>query len=194
MAPIGMTLPDIPDDRRDGRREKRDGIIPPVSRGKGPSGVPGENVVDDSNRSEEGKIKVVDRRLFTADGARRHPEDGASPEPETEAEAPADLGGPDTAPPEAGFDHRPLDEPEGVDFTLLINAMAQPVVILLDEVPHDDPRENQARLEQARLQIDFLDLLRVKCRGNLTAEEERLLDQVLYQLRMLFVQKSQSSG
>jgi hypothetical protein len=189
-----MTLPDIPDDRRDGRRENRDGIIPPVSRGKGPSGVPGEDAVDDSNRSEEGKIKVVDRRLFTADGARRQAEDGVSPEPELEAEPPADLGRPDAAPPESGFDHRPVEEPEGVDFTLLINAMAQPVVILLDEVPQDDPRENQARLEQARLQIDFLDLLRVKCRGNLTREEEKLLDQVLYQLRMLFVQKSRSSG
>ena len=150
--------------------------------------------MDESNRSEEGKIKVVDRRMFTADGARRHSEEGVTPEPEVEAEPAADLGRPDETPPAGGFEHRPVEEPEGVDFTLLINAMAQPVVILLDEVPHDDPRENQARLEQARLQVDFLDLLRVKCRGNLTAEEEKLLDQVLYQLRMLFVQKSQTSG
>ena len=154
--------------------------------------------MDDSNDSEEGKIKVVDRRLFTSDGDRRPSEDGVSPEPATEAPAhdgSADarlLGDPHL--PKTGFDHYPVEEPEGVDFTLLINAMAQPVVMLLDEVPQDDPGENQARLEQARLQIDFLDLLRVKCRGNLTPEEERLLDQVLYQLRMLFVQKSQSAG
>ncbi len=150
--------------------------------------------MDDSKSSEEGKIKVVDRRLFTADGARRQPEGEGSTEPESDVAATADPGSPETAPRAAGFDHRAVEEPEGVDFTLLINAMAQPVVILLDEVPQDDPRENHARLEQARLQIDFLDLLRVKCRGNLTAEEEKLLDQVLYQLRMLFVQKSQSSG
>ena len=154
--------------------------------------------MQDSNDSEEGKIKVVDRRLFTSDGDRRQPEGDLSPEPP--AQAAAEDPGPDAGergdppPREAGFERRSLEEPEGVDFTLLINAMAQPVVILLDEVPQDDPRENQARLEQARLQIDFLDLLRVKCRGNLTAEEERLLDQVLYQLRMLFVQKSQSKG
>jgi hypothetical protein len=40
----------------------------------------------------------------------------------------------------------------------------------------------------------MLDLLRVKCRGNLTATEEKLLERVLYQLRMSYVAKTGSSG
>lgn len=157
--------------------------------------------MDDSKSPKEEKIKVVDRRLFTADGERREsdvePDDFDDHEAAPSPPAGRDDGGDSTAsepPGAAGFEHRPVEEPEGVDFTLLINAMAQPVVILLDEVPHSDARENEARLEQARLQIDLLDLLRVKCRGNLTVEEERLLDQVLYQLRMLFVSKSRSKA
>ena len=42
--------------------------------------------------------------------------------------------------------------------------------------------------------IDMLDLLRVKCRGNLSAEEEGLLERVLYQLRMLYVARTGSQG
>lgn len=152
--------------------------------------------MDDSRSDESGEIKIVDRRKFTAEGDRRPDapdEDEGAPPPPTTATDPGrskEPAGPSPeAPPPGGFQHTPVEEPEGVDFTLLINAMAQPVVILLDEVPNDDPRENQALLERARIQIDLLDLLRVKCRGNLAPDEERLLDQVLYQLRMLYVQK-----
>ena len=40
------------------------------------------------------------------------------------------------------------------------------------------------------MQIDLLDMLRIKCRGNLSSEEEGLLDRILYQLRMLYVTRS----
>ena len=151
--------------------------------------------MDDSRPDGSDEIKIVDRRKFTAEGERRsdapEEDDAAATTATTPSEgAPpsaSDATASETTPGE--FEHTPIEEPEGVDFTLLINAMAQPAVILLDEVPHDDPRENQALLERARIQIDLLDLLRVKCRGNLAPDEERLLDQVLYQLRMLYVQK-----
>ena len=40
----------------------------------------------------------------------------------------------------------------------------------------------------------MLDLLRVKCRGNLTPQEEELLERVLYQLRMLYVARTGPQG
>ncbi len=36
----------------------------------------------------------------------------------------------------------------------------------------------------------MLELLRVKCRGNLTPQEDGLIDRMLYQLRMLYVARS----
>jgi len=138
-------------------------------------------------------IKVTDRRHFTADGERRH---DVSDEPEAVAapaavatEAPAE---PSTTPPR--FERRPLDEPESVDFTMLINAMAQPALLYLGEIPHPATGQATLDLEGARLQIDMLDLLRVKCRGNLTPQEESLLESVLYQLRMRYVARSGSAG
>jgi hypothetical protein len=42
--------------------------------------------------------------------------------------------------------------------------------------------------------IDILALIELKTRGNLTAEERQLLDQILYELRLRFIdaQKPQS--
>jgi hypothetical protein len=42
-------------------------------------------------------------------------------------------------------------------------------------------------IEAARHTIDILGVLQEKTRGNLTAQEEQLLDQVLYELRLAFV-------
>lgn len=128
---------------------------------------------------DEGRIKVTDKRSFTPQGERRGNETAV------EAERPGE---------EAGFSHEPVQEAPGVDFTTLINAMATPALIHLGEVPHPDGGMTAVNLEQARLQIDFLALLQVKCRGNLTVAEEKLLEQVLHQLRLLFVSKSGTSG
>jgi hypothetical protein len=153
---------------------------------------------------DDTELKVTDRRLFTADGQLRNALGQELEEKETaaesseapgrEAETSARPSEPEAQAPgeEAGFERRPVDEPEGVDFTMLINAMAQPALIFLGEIPHPGTGTPEINLEQARLQIDLLDLLRVKCRGNLTHDEEGLLDSLLYQLRMLCVARSQA--
>ena len=65
---------------------------------------------------------------------------------------------------------------------MLINAMAQPALLYLGEIPHPATGQPTVDLEGARIQIDMLDLLRVKCRGNLTPQEDNLLESVLHQL------------
>jgi hypothetical protein len=42
--------------------------------------------------------------------------------------------------------------------------------------------------------IEILSLLDQKTRGNLSAEERQILEQVLYELRLRFVQASADSG
>lgn len=134
-------------------------------------------------------LKVTDRRHFTPEGQRR---DDAPEEVDEPAAAPSrpEPERPAASSREPDFEHRSLDEPEGVDFTMLINAMAQPALLFLGEIPHPGTGTASVNPEQARLQIDMLDLLRVKCRGNLTVEEEGLLERVLYQLRMLYVART----
>ncbi len=159
---------------------------------------------------EEPELKVTDRRKFSEDGRLRdgvdldEGDDDAAPRGASAVADAADRTPDSTAArpgreeryagEEHGFERKPLDEPEGVDFTMLINGMAQPALLFLGEIPHPGTGQAQVDLEQARLQIDMLQLLRVKCRGNLTAEEEGLLDRILYQLRMLYVTRSEKGA
>lgn len=52
----------------------------------------------------------------------------------------------------------------------------------------------QANLPAAQQIIDILGLLEQKTRGNLTAEERQVLDQVLYELRMRYVEAQREAA
>jgi hypothetical protein len=49
-------------------------------------------------------------------------------------------------------------------------------------------------LELARHSIDLLTMLREKTTGNLNAEEEALFERLLYDLRLLYVGRTQGSN
>jgi hypothetical protein len=149
--------------------------------------MPENEKTQGGDRSQDEEIKVTDRRLFSSDGSLR--EAIAEEREEQQPEQPRE---PHSAEP--AFERRSLEEPQGVDFTMLINAMAQPALIFLGEVPHPGTGKPEINLEQARLQIDLLDVLRIKTRGNLSPDEEGLLDRVLYELRMRWVARSSRSG
>jgi hypothetical protein len=135
--------------------------------------------------------KVTDRRHFTAEGTRRSPESDEIEEPQGTPQPREERPSREARP---GFEHRSLEEPDGVSFTMLINAMAQPALLFLGEIPHPGTGQPTVDPEKARLQIDMLELLRVKSRGNLSRPEETLLEQVLYQLRMLYVSRVGPAG
>ena len=142
-----------------------------------------------SGAAEE-ELKVTDRRHFTLEG---DPREGA-PDAEDDVTEPEEQGPVEETPqaeaPEEGFERRPIEEPEGVDFTMLLNAMVQPALMFLGEIPHPSSGKPEIDLERAQIQIELLDLLRIRCRGNLSREEEDLLDRMLYELRMLYVAQS----
>ena len=155
--------------------------------------------IDRDDRDEEqgeSDIKVTDRRLFTLDGELRQElgdeaekEDvpaQSSPEPPAETPEPPVV----TAGPEAGFEHHPVEEPAGVDLSMLVSSLGETALLFLGQIPNPQTGQATVDLERARFQIDMPELLKVKCRGNLTDDEERLLDRFLYELRMLYVAQS----
>lgn len=52
----------------------------------------------------------------------------------------------------------------------------------------DGQKEGPIDLELARQNIDLLELMHEKTRGNRNAEEDRLIDQLLFETRMRFVE------
>jgi hypothetical protein len=80
-----------------------------------------------------------------------------------------------------------------LDFNALVLSFGSAVIVHLGEAP--DPTTGQKRdkpeFAMAQQSIDLLAMLQEKTRGNLTEDEARFLDNMLYDLRMLYVQVSQ---
>jgi hypothetical protein len=73
-----------------------------------------------------------------------------------------------------------------VDFTTFVLSLSTSALVSLGEVPDGDGQKH-IDLPLARQSIDLLGMLQEKTKGNLTGEEERLMDQLLLDLRMKFV-------
>ena len=69
--------------------------------------------------------------------------------------------------------------------------LAEPIAYLLGDAQLPDGQSAED-LPRARLQIDLLAVLQEKTRGNVTAEESAVLENLLGQLRMRYVEKSRN--
>jgi hypothetical protein len=88
------------------------------------------------------------------------------------------------------------DEPEtlpAIDFSTFILSLSHSALVHLGDAPLPEGQESEQNLLLARQTIDLLGILQEKTRNNLTGEEERLLDQALYDLRLRFVEISKGS-
>jgi hypothetical protein len=73
-------------------------------------------------------------------------------------------------------------------FVSFVLSLASSAAIHFGDIPDPSGDKSEPNLEGAAQMIEILGLLEEKTRGNLTAEERQLLEQVLYELRMRFVQ------
>jgi hypothetical protein len=83
-----------------------------------------------------------------------------------------------------------------IDFATFLLSLSHSVLMHLGEAPHPDDDASvpsAVSLPLAKQTIDLLGLLEEKTKGNLTGEEERLFTQVLFDLRMRYVEKSKTA-
>jgi len=76
-------------------------------------------------------------------------------------------------------------------FTAFVVSLAHTAAVHFGDIP--DPvsgEQGEPNLPAAQQMIEILSLLEVKTRGNLTAEERQVLDQLLYELRMRYIEVS----
>jgi hypothetical protein len=83
-----------------------------------------------------------------------------------------------------------------IDFATFIVSLSHSALLHMGDAPHPETNKIETSLPLARQTIDLLGLLEEKTKGNLTGAEERLLTQVLFDLRMRFVeaQKKDPAG
>ena len=80
---------------------------------------------------------------------------------------------------------------DSAEFSTFVITLSTSAMLYLGEIPDPDGSKVEVNLPMAKHSIDLLVMLREKTKGNLTDEEQKLLDQMLYDLRMKFVKKSQ---
>lgn len=80
------------------------------------------------------------------------------------------------------------DSLPAIDFATFILSLSHGALVHLGDAPDPSGGGAQAEPLLAKQTIDLLAVLQEKTAGNLTGEEERLLDQVLYDLRMRYVE------
>lgn len=86
-------------------------------------------------------------------------------------------------------------QPTPITFPAFVVSLAHTAAVHFGDV--EDPvsgARGEPNLAAAQQIIDVLSLLEVKTRGNLTAEERQLLEQILYELRMRYVELGRTAG
>jgi Domain of unknown function (DUF1844) len=82
-----------------------------------------------------------------------------------------------------------------VSFVAFLFSLASNAAVHFGDLP--DPLTNEQRepdLEAASQLIEIIAMLEEKTRGNLTTEERQLIDQILFELRMRYVEAKKSQS
>ncbi len=77
--------------------------------------------------------------------------------------------------------------PPEATFSFFISTLALQVSIYLGRIPNPATNKKEKNLPQAKFIIDTLDMLKEKTKNNLTNDESKLLENLLYELKMQYV-------
>jgi len=161
------------------------------------------------DEKEDSGFKVVDRRPFASDGSVRSEPAAAPavppqpPEPPAPAASgpatPAGPASPESARQEveesAALESREdfgleggAESGEYSGFETLVSYLGTTAMFQMGLVAGPGGQRIPSDLINARNTIDMIEVLQRKTRGNLTPDESRLLEDVLYELRMAYVE------
>ncbi len=104
----------------------------------------------------------------------------------------------DTVKPEAEKEERKQEEPPDVTFPVTFSSfvlsLAASALIHLGQNKNTATGEAKVQLPLARQVIDLISLMEQKTKGNLTTDEEEMISQTLFMLRMKFVELEKDGG
>jgi hypothetical protein len=149
--------------------------------------------MSEEEKKETG-FQVKDRRRFTEGGATRQEEKQETPAAPTPKEAQKSEKPPSGE--REGRRGRGENRPDAsapfpeIDFSTFVFSLSSSVLIHLGLAPDPVSGEQRKELGLAKQTIDILGMLQEKTRGNLSEEEKRMMDGILYDLRLRYVQEA----
>jgi hypothetical protein len=75
-------------------------------------------------------------------------------------------------------------------FSTFVLSLSTSALVHLGELPDPITNAKEVNLQLAKQTISIIEMLKEKTKGNLTKEEESLLDNVLYDVRLKFIKSS----
>ena len=81
-----------------------------------------------------------------------------------------------------------------IDLTTFFLSIASAAYMGLGLAPSQKDEKNELNLPLVRQNIDLLELMHEKTKGNLSADEAKILDQLLFELRTRYVEKVKSGS
>jgi len=128
---------------------------------------------NDKKSEEEEKGFVIRDKRFSAPKEEKG-ESQIKEEPKVEG----------TAEQDSSAQQGPLPE---IDFTNFILSLSTSALIQLGEIQDPFTQKSAKNLPLAKQTIDLIGMLKEKTKGNLSPEEEKIIEYVLYDLRMRYV-------
>jgi hypothetical protein len=133
--------------------------------------------------NDEQNFTIVDKRHGRESGEEPAEEAAAAEAPEPPAPEPPPPSEPTSSAPRG-----PGNVP-ALDFSTFIMSLSTSVLFHLGLVAEEEGQPPPApNLPMARQTIDILEILEAKTRGNLDSEESHLLESLLYELRLRYVE------
>jgi hypothetical protein len=129
--------------------------------------------MENKKSDEQEKSFVIRDKRFSAKKEEETPQ--AKPEAKKQ----------ETLPPESEPEQT-AELPE-ISFANLILSLSTSALIQLGEIQDPMTQKNEKNLPLAKQTVDLISLLQEKTKGNLTPDEEKLMENVLYDLRMRYV-------
>jgi hypothetical protein len=169
------------------------------------------------DEEKERGFKVADRRRFSAEGeAKPEVEDRPAPEaaapkvkpadaphshadddiqraPSVGARAEASAAYEKAASSQPGTNDPGDLGPQDLTFASFVVGLSTEALALMGEMPHPATGERMRDLVGAQQLIDIIAILHEKTRGNLSHDEDALLDAILFDLRMKYVEKARQA-
>jgi hypothetical protein len=138
-------------------------------------------MAEEGEKGERKGFKVEDRRRFS-------PDTGESRESADRTDSLKKPG--QTAPRQEPQEKEREDNqalPE-INFSTFVISLSTQALMHLGEIPNPLSGEVESDIPVAKQMIDIISVLREKTRGNLDQREEKLVEDILYDLRMRYVE------
>ncbi len=153
--------------------------------------------MSEEEKKEEG-FQVKDRRRFTEDGE-------SKPQAEPPPQAPSEpQSAPDQTTASSDSEQAPAEKKESdersstplpeINFSTFVVSLSSSALIHLGIAPDPVSGETMCEPAYAKQTIDILAMLKEKTKGNLSKEEDQMLEGLLYDLRMRYISEIEKKG